>query len=505
MILKPSKIDENLNLLYPSSHCSICKKPIRFYENIPILSYLIVRGKCSNCNNKISLQYPIVEIVTAVVTLHTSKHFNLGFDFIAILLFCYLLISITVIDFNHKIVPDILSFSLIISGITISCIFYLEGNKDILTDPISSIIGILFGYFLPFVIYKFHYSFTGKEGMGHGDFKLLAGLGAWLGWKTVPIVLFFAAITGLIYAFYLFVSKKIENDSLIPFAHSSYPVINATSSVRLYNPYYSSGGYSGDLGHEVGHVWGLGHAAGIMFYLSTFYSSSQYQMILRYFKKVFVPEKDAMHFRNNRWIGDTKNYIYLNSGYAGKTRKLYKEVEGEKIIMQPVGKLSYFGFSEEMSSENPKRLKAGFRPMTSVPSIVYYFQPKNKGKKKYNLKVVFKKERKMKGSLMIRTRVTPSIWAPFLVNHKRFSVYNKLSKSPIATHVIDFATVFCTKQDKNLPMPVNIEGNIYEYEFASNLRLDGDLSHNIYLQYVNGKEGKTKPLHFVKFIIEKAN
>jgi len=218
MILTPSKIDENLNLLYPSSHCSICKKSIRFYENIPILSYLILRGKCSNCNNQISLQYPIVEIVTAVVTLHASKHFNLGFDFIAILLFCYLLISITVIDFNHKIVPDILSFSLIISGITISCIFYLEGNKDILTEPISSIIGILFGYFLPFVIYKFHYSFTGKEGMGHGDFKLLAGLGAWLGWKMVPIVLFFAAITGLIYAFYLFVSKKIENDSLIPFA-----------------------------------------------------------------------------------------------------------------------------------------------------------------------------------------------------------------------------------------------------------------------------------------------
>ena len=218
MILKTSKLDENLNLLYPRSHCSICKKPIPFYKNIPILSYLILRGKCSNCNNQISLQYPIVEIVTALITLHASRHFNLGYEFIAILLFCYLLISMTVIDFNHKIVPDSLSHSLIISGITLSIIFCLLGSKDTLAEPISSVLGILFGYFLPFVIYKFHYSYTGKEGMGHGDFKLLAGLGAWLGWKMVPIVLFFAAITGLIYAFFLIVSKKIENDGLIPFA-----------------------------------------------------------------------------------------------------------------------------------------------------------------------------------------------------------------------------------------------------------------------------------------------
>ena len=91
-------------------------------------------------------------------------------------------------------------------------------NKDILAEPISSVLGILFGYFLPFVIYKFHYSYTGKEGMGHGDFKLLAGLGAWLGWKMVPIILFFATITGLIYAFFLIVFKKIGKDSLIPFA-----------------------------------------------------------------------------------------------------------------------------------------------------------------------------------------------------------------------------------------------------------------------------------------------
>ena len=111
MILKTSKLDESINLLYPRSHCGICKKLIPFYENIPILSYLILRGKCSNCNNQISLQYPIVEIVTALVTLHASRHFNLGYDFIAILLFCYLLISITVIDFYHQIVPDSLSYS----------------------------------------------------------------------------------------------------------------------------------------------------------------------------------------------------------------------------------------------------------------------------------------------------------------------------------------------------------------------------------------------------------
>lgn len=218
MILKTSKLDENLNLLYPGSHCSICKKYIPFYKNIPILSYLIIRGKCSNCNNHISLQYPVVEIVTALVTLHASWHFNLGYDFIAILLFCYLLISIAVIDFNHKIVPNSLSFSLILSGITSSIIFHLQGDKDILAEPISSILGILFGYFLPFVIYRFHLLFTGREGMGHGDFKLLAGLGAWLGWKMIPIVLFFAAITGLIYAFFLIAFKKIENDRPIPFA-----------------------------------------------------------------------------------------------------------------------------------------------------------------------------------------------------------------------------------------------------------------------------------------------
>lgn len=180
-----------LDLLLPCSHCPICNTPIKPYDNIPIVSYILLRGKCRACNNKISLQYPLIEIITAILCMLVAYNFGVTWKTITGCFLTYVLIAQSGIDFKHKIIPDELTLPTLWIGIFISI-------WNIYTPSINAILGAIVGYTVLWGLYWLFYWITKKEGMGYGDFKLLAMLGAWLGWQALPLIIFLSSIIGSI-------------------------------------------------------------------------------------------------------------------------------------------------------------------------------------------------------------------------------------------------------------------------------------------------------------------
>lgn len=178
-----------LSLSHPGSHCPKCDHKIKAWENIPILSYLFLRGKCSNCQSHISLRYPVVELLTGLAFLWVSLHFSFGWTALFWILFTSLLIILCGIDIDHQLLPDPLVYILLWTGILAS----LAG----LTIPLSTAItGALVGYLSLWFIFWLFKLISGKEGMGYGDFKLLAALGVWIGWKFLLPLIIVASILG---------------------------------------------------------------------------------------------------------------------------------------------------------------------------------------------------------------------------------------------------------------------------------------------------------------------
>ena len=196
------RLPKRESILYPPSHCPYCNEPIKFYDNIPILSYLLLRGKCRHCKEHISIRYPIVEGLSGLISLALFIKYGLTVQFLLFLLFAASLISITFIDLDHQIIPDIISIPGIFFGIGAS--FFIP----IMSWP-ESLFGILVGGgFLLLVAIGYKW-LTGREGMGGGDIKLLAMVGAWLGWKAIPFILFSSSLIGvLIGGGSLLISKK---------------------------------------------------------------------------------------------------------------------------------------------------------------------------------------------------------------------------------------------------------------------------------------------------------
>lgn len=198
-----------INLAKPRSFCPNCKQTIKAWDNIPLASFLINKGKCRHCHQAIALRYPIIEISFAALSLYLAWHFGPTLSFIASLIFCAYLLCLSSIDFSHRLLPDMLTLSLLWIGL----IFNLNG----LFVPIDqAVIGAIIGYLSFWLIYQIHHAITAKEGMGYGDFKFFAAIGAWVGWQALPVVAFFASLTGLLYAGFLFLSRK-QNFRLIPF------------------------------------------------------------------------------------------------------------------------------------------------------------------------------------------------------------------------------------------------------------------------------------------------
>ncbi len=179
------------SLVYPPSSCPNCGQKIKFYDNIPVLSYLILRGKCRNCGTHISIRYPLVELILGILSLALFIRYGISYQYILFLIFLGSLVVCTFIDIDHQIIPDLISLPGILIGFAISIIF----NHITWLD---SMIGILGGGGILYLIAVIFERLTGKEGMGGGDIKLLAMIGAWLGWQSLPLIILISSLTGTI-------------------------------------------------------------------------------------------------------------------------------------------------------------------------------------------------------------------------------------------------------------------------------------------------------------------
>ncbi len=203
--------DETFNLAVPGSRCPACGHKIRAWENIPVISWLVLRGRCSACGTRISFRYPGIELLTGIMTLAVLATFGFTSTGYAACLLTWLLVAATFIDYDTKLLPDQLTYPVLWLGLF--CNAFL-----IPIVPIGdAIAGALAGYLFLWGTYWAFKLITGKEGMGYGDFKLLAGLGAWMGWQALPHILLIAAVLGLIYAGSRIFSKKQTRQDSIPF------------------------------------------------------------------------------------------------------------------------------------------------------------------------------------------------------------------------------------------------------------------------------------------------
>ncbi|MEH6814042.1 MAG: A24 family peptidase [Motiliproteus sp.] len=201
---------EPFNLAVPNSRCPACGHHIRAYENIPVLSYLFLGGRCSSCKVKISIRYPIVELISGLLSALIAYHFGATPTAVALLLFTWVLIALTMIDYDHQLLPDDLTLPLLWLGLIIN-------SQGILTDLSSAFWGAVFGYLSLWSVYWLFKLITGKEGMGYGDFKLLAALGAWLGWQALPLVVILSSLVGAIIGVILIMLKGRDRSQPIPF------------------------------------------------------------------------------------------------------------------------------------------------------------------------------------------------------------------------------------------------------------------------------------------------
>jgi leader peptidase (prepilin peptidase)/N-methyltransferase len=188
---------ERFNLLVPRSACPACKAPITALQNIPLISWLLLRGRCARCRAPIPVRYPLVELLTGVLSASVAARFGFGFAALAALLLTWFLIALTFIDIDTQLLPDSLTLPLLWLGLTLS-LWGPQGGAPVPVDVRSSLIGAVAGYLSLWSVYHLFRLVTGKEGMGYGDFKLLAALGAWLGWQMLLPVILIAAVVGAV-------------------------------------------------------------------------------------------------------------------------------------------------------------------------------------------------------------------------------------------------------------------------------------------------------------------
>ncbi|WP_323995818.1 prepilin peptidase [Aeromonas hydrophila] len=202
--------EERYNLMVPRSACPHCGHAITAMENIPLLSWLWLKGRCRECQAPISARYPLVELLTALLSLVVAATFPPGWGLLAALLLTWVLVALTFIDLDKMLLPDQLTLPLLWGGL----LFNLTGGFAPLAD---AVIGAMAGYLVLWSLYWAFKLLTGKEGMGYGDFKLLAALGAWLGWQALPIVLLLSSLVGAFIGIGLILLRNHHQNKPIPF------------------------------------------------------------------------------------------------------------------------------------------------------------------------------------------------------------------------------------------------------------------------------------------------
>lgn len=201
---------EAFNLLWPGSRCPVCKTEIKAYQNIPVFSYLWLRGKCAQCATPISPRYPLIEAFTAICSALVAWHFGYGLALLFGLVLTWSLIALSFIDIDHQLLPDSITLPMLWLGLFLSLF-------SIYTDSHASIVGAVAGYLSLWSVYHLFKLLTGKEGMGYGDFKLLAMLGAWLGWHYLPLIIILSSLVGAVLGVAMIVFRRRDASQPIPF------------------------------------------------------------------------------------------------------------------------------------------------------------------------------------------------------------------------------------------------------------------------------------------------
>ncbi len=208
----PTAKYKTFNLVKPDSHCPQCNAPVRAWQNIPILSYVLLRGKCAGCQKPISMRYPIIELVTGLLSGVVAWQFGATWLALAFLLLTWSLISLTMIDFDHQLLPDNITLPLLWLGLLVNAL--LPGTTVSAAD---SVLGAIIGYMSLWSLYWVFKMLTGKEGMGYGDFKLLAALGAWMGWQSLLLIVILSSLVGAIVGIALLLFRGRDRNIPIPF------------------------------------------------------------------------------------------------------------------------------------------------------------------------------------------------------------------------------------------------------------------------------------------------
>lgn len=217
------RLPEHKSIIKPSSQCPNCQHAIRYGDNIPIISYFLLRGKCRDCGNKISFRYPLVEFITAMMTLLLFLKFGLSLNFFIFFIFTAVLIVITFIDWDHQIIPDILT----LPGIPI---FFLAAVFIVKIPWTEVLLGLLIGGGVLFIIAFVYELITKREGMGGGDIKLLAMIGGFLGWKSLIFILLFSSLSGAVIGVAAMIIKKQDTKYAIPFG----PFLSAAAVAYIF-------------------------------------------------------------------------------------------------------------------------------------------------------------------------------------------------------------------------------------------------------------------------------
>ena len=213
------------SLAFPGSHCPSCGAEITAFQNIPVLSYLFLRGRCANCGVAISVRYPLVELLTAAIWILCGLSFGVSNALAAAMLLTGVLIALTAIDLDHQLLPDSLTLPLLWVGLLI--------NIDATFVSLeSAVLGAVFGYLCLWSVYWLFKIITGKEGMGYGDFKLLAALGAWFGLSALPTIVLLSSLVGAVIGIALIVTGRQSRETPMPFG----PFLAGAALIHLFYP-----------------------------------------------------------------------------------------------------------------------------------------------------------------------------------------------------------------------------------------------------------------------------
>ena len=205
------------DLVAPRSRCPQCGVQITALQNIPVVSYLMLGGKCAGCQARIPVRYPVVEAFTALLSAVVAWRFGFGAEALAGIVMTWALVAISIIDIDHQIIPDSLVLPLLWLGLILSLFHPQAGSQALFIDPKTSIVGAVAGYLILWSVYQLFRIITGKEGMGYGDFKLLAAFGAWLGWQMLPLIVLVSAVVGAVVGIAMIVLRGHDRNVPIPF------------------------------------------------------------------------------------------------------------------------------------------------------------------------------------------------------------------------------------------------------------------------------------------------